>query len=81
MGLDCGTKSQELNRKAVRKAKMIHLEWSHGPFEMASFEAGTKALRDDVVAATKKGCICDISSKQKVCVFTGPLAKAAHAPP
>ena len=23
MGLDCGTKSQELNRKAVRKAKTI----------------------------------------------------------
>ena len=44
---------------------------------MASFEAVTKALRDDVVAATKKGCICNISSKQKVCVFTGPIARLA----
>lgn len=55
MGLDCGPESQSLNRKAVKKAKTIIWNGPMGVFEMASFEAGTKVLMDDVVAATKRG--------------------------
>eukprot|EP00434_Breviolum_minutum_P015918 symbB.v1.2.014029.t1/scaffold994.1/size146050/5 len=55
MGLDCGPESQSLNRKAVKKAKTIIWNGPMGVFEMASFEAGTKILMDDVVAATKRG--------------------------
>eukprot|EP00933_Yihiella_yeosuensis_P028589 TRINITY_DN22438_c0_g1_i1.p1 TRINITY_DN22438_c0_g1~~TRINITY_DN22438_c0_g1_i1.p1 ORF type:complete len:785 (-),score=226.03 TRINITY_DN22438_c0_g1_i1:153-2372(-) len=55
MGLDCGPESQALNKKAVKKAKTVIWNGPMGVFEMASFEAGTKALMDDVVAATKRG--------------------------
>mmetsp|Transcript_85559 Transcript_85559/g.205083 ORF Transcript_85559/g.205083 Transcript_85559/m.205083 type:complete len:688 (+) Transcript_85559:88-2151(+) len=55
MGLDCGPESQALNRKSVKKAKTIIWNGPMGVFEMASFEAGTKSLMDDVVAATKRG--------------------------
>merc|ERR1719487_2251237 len=55
MGLDCGPRSIELNRKAVQKAKTIIWNGPMGVFEMEKFEAGTRALMDDVVAATKTG--------------------------
>ncbi|CAK8992046.1 unnamed protein product [Durusdinium trenchii] len=55
MGLDCGPESQNLNRKAVKKAKTIIWNGPMGVFEMARFETGTKVLMDDVVAATKRG--------------------------
>jgi len=57
MALDCGTESQALNKKAVKKAKTIIWNGPMGVFEMASFETGTKALMDDVVAATKRGTV------------------------
>jgi len=55
MGLDCGSESQALNKKAVKKAKTIIWNGPMGVFEMERFEAGTKALMDEVVAATKRG--------------------------
>eukprot|EP00435_Cladocopium_sp_Y103_P056731 s144_g19.t1 len=39
----------------LRSAKTIIWNGPMGVFEMASFEAGTKVLMDDVVAATKRG--------------------------
>merc|ERR1719171_2476487 len=57
MGLDCGPKSQELNRAAVQSAKTILWNGPMGVFEMAKFEGGTKTLMGDVVAATQAGCI------------------------
>jgi len=57
MGLDCGPETQALNKKAVKKAKTIIWNGPMGVFEMESFEAGTKALMDDVVAATKRGTV------------------------
>merc|ERR1719245_531423 len=55
MALDCGPKSIEKNAEAVKSAKTILWNGPMGVFEMASFEAGTKKLMDDVVAVTAAG--------------------------
>merc|ERR1712157_201265 len=57
MGLDCGEESMKLNAAAVAKAKTVIWNGPMGVFEMASFEKGTKALMDAVVAATASGTI------------------------
>merc|ERR1712241_970657 len=57
MGLDCGEKSMEMNKKAVDASKTIIWNGPMGVFEMAKFEIGTKALMDAVVAATAAGTI------------------------
>jgi hypothetical protein len=57
MALDCGPESIKLNAEFVREARTIIWNGPMGVFEMASFEAGTKSLMDEVVAATAAGCI------------------------
>merc|ERR1719420_910528 len=57
MGLDCGPKSNELNKAAVDASKTIIWNGPMGVFEMAKFEPGTKSLMDAVVAATEGGTI------------------------
>merc|ERR1712061_369771 len=57
MGLDCGPKSVEMNKKAVEESKTIIWNGPMGVFEMKKFENGTKSLMDAVVAATKAGTI------------------------
>jgi len=57
MGLDCGPESIKKNAEAVAKAKTIIWNGPMGVFEMKSFEAGTKTLMDNVVAATSSGCV------------------------
>merc|ERR1712007_407005 len=57
MGLDCGPKSNEMNKKAVDESKTIIWNGPMGVFEMAKFETGTKALMDAVVAATSAGTV------------------------
>jgi len=57
MALDCGPKSIEKNKAVVDSAKTILWNGPMGVFEMAKFEAGTKRLMDDVVAATEKGAV------------------------
>eukprot|EP00746_Dinoflagellata_sp_MGD_P001189 gnl/MRDRNA2_/MRDRNA2_102205_c0_seq1.p1 gnl/MRDRNA2_/MRDRNA2_102205_c0~~gnl/MRDRNA2_/MRDRNA2_102205_c0_seq1.p1 ORF type:complete len:875 (+),score=218.90 gnl/MRDRNA2_/MRDRNA2_102205_c0_seq1:75-2699(+) len=57
MGLDCGPKTIDLNRDAVKAAKTIIWNGPMGVFEMGAFETGTKALMDDVVSATSSGCV------------------------
>jgi len=57
MALDCGPESIALNRAAVQASKTILWNGPMGVFEMAKFEAGTKALMDDVVAATSAGVV------------------------
>jgi len=57
MGLDCGPKSIERNAAAVASAKTILWNGPMGVFEMASFETGTKAMMDAVVAATGAGAV------------------------
>merc|ERR1712048_1226981 len=57
MGLDCGPKSNELNKAAVDASKTIIWNGPMGVFEMGKFEAGTKSLMDAVVGATEKGAV------------------------
>merc|ERR1712061_328239 len=57
MGLDCGPKSNELNKAAVDASKTIIWNGPMGVFEMAKFEAGTKSLMDAVIGATEKGAV------------------------
>merc|ERR1712039_40581 len=57
MGLDCGPKSNELNKIAVDASKTIVWNGPMGVFEMGKFEAGTKTLMDAVVAATEGGAV------------------------
>jgi glyceraldehyde-3-phosphate dehydrogenase type I len=57
MGLDCGPKSNALNKAAVDASKTIIWNGPMGVFEMASFEPGTKSLMDAVVAATENGAV------------------------
>merc|ERR1712113_1294998 len=57
MGLDCGPKSNAMNKAAVEASKTIIWNGPMGVFEMAKFETGTKSLMDAVVAATAAGTI------------------------
>merc|ERR1719181_2727831 len=57
MGLDCGPKSNELNKKAVDASKTIIWNGPMGVFEMKKFESGTKSLMTAVVEATEKGAV------------------------
>merc|ERR1719316_2057225 len=57
LGLDCGPKTNELNKAAVMASKTIISNTPMGPFQMGKFEAGTKSLMEAVVGATEKGAV------------------------
>mmetsp|Transcript_32113 Transcript_32113/g.51223 ORF Transcript_32113/g.51223 Transcript_32113/m.51223 type:complete len:475 (+) Transcript_32113:56-1480(+) len=57
LGLDCGPKSNDLNKAAVEASKTIVWNGPMGVFEMGKFETGTKSLMDAVVAATAGGAV------------------------
>jgi len=57
MGLDIGPKSRELFAAPVLRAKLIVWNGPPGVFEFPNFANGSKALMDNVVAATKKGAV------------------------
>lgn len=55
MGLDCGPETIALNAAAIKSSKTIIWNGPMGVFEMASFEAGTKKMMDEIVAVTEAG--------------------------
>ncbi|XP_036295729.1 phosphoglycerate kinase 1 isoform X2 [Pipistrellus kuhlii] len=57
MGLDCGPESSKKYAEAVNRAKQIVWNGPVGVFEWEAFARGTKALMDEVVKATSRGCI------------------------
>ncbi|XP_003505695.1 phosphoglycerate kinase 2 [Cricetulus griseus] len=57
MGLDCGPESIKNNAQIVAQAKLIIWNGPMGVFEWEAFAKGTKALMDEVVKATSKGCV------------------------
>uniref|UniRef100_A0A4X1VWX9 Phosphoglycerate kinase n=2 Tax=Sus scrofa TaxID=9823 RepID=A0A4X1VWX9_PIG len=57
MGLDCGPESSKKYSEAVARAKQIVWNGPVGVFEWEAFAQGTKALMDEVVKATSRGCI------------------------
>ena len=57
MGLDCGPESSKKYTEAVAWAKQIVWNGPVGVFEWEAFAQGSKALMDEVVKATSRGCI------------------------
>lgn len=57
MGLDVGQKTIELFREPIKRAKVIVWNGPAGVFEWEKFANGTKAIMDEVVAATQRGTI------------------------
>ncbi|RWS14042.1 Phosphoglycerate kinase 1-like protein [Dinothrombium tinctorium] len=55
LGLDCGPKSSEIFREAIKRAKTIVWNGPVGVFEWENFSKSTKAVMDEVVAATAAG--------------------------
>ncbi|WP_075350544.1 phosphoglycerate kinase [Algoriphagus marinus] len=55
MGLDIGPKTREVFAATILKSKTILWNGPMGVFEMESFDKGTKAIAEAVVAATKAG--------------------------
>ncbi|TCD02189.1 phosphoglycerate kinase [Pedobacter frigidisoli] len=53
MGLDIGPKSIALFQEVIKKSRTLLWNGPMGVFEMENFEAGTKAVAEAVVAATK----------------------------
>jgi len=53
MGLDIGPKTITLFNEVIKNSKTLLWNGPMGVFEMENFEAGTKAVADAVVAATK----------------------------
>merc|ERR1711982_108084 len=80
MGLDCGPESIKKNAAAVEASKTIIWNGPMGVFEMASFEAGTKSLMDNVVAATAAGAVTVIGGGDTAtaCKKYGTEEKVTH---
>merc|ERR1712188_356053 len=80
MGLDCGPKSIELNKKAVDASKTIIWNGPMGVFEMGKFEPGTKSLMDAVVEATAGGAVSVIGGGDTAtaCKKYGTVDKVTH---
>jgi phosphoglycerate kinase len=55
MGLDIGPQASQVFSEVVKKSKTILWNGPMGVFEMQKFEAGTKAIAEAVVEATKRG--------------------------
>jgi phosphoglycerate kinase len=55
MGLDCGSKSNEIFREVILRAKTIIWNGPAGVFEFDAFAAGTKAMAEAVAQATEAG--------------------------
>jgi phosphoglycerate kinase len=55
MGLDIGAKTEKIYADVIANSKTILWNGPMGVFEMSSFEHGTKAAAEAIVAATKKG--------------------------
>src|SRR5690606_7021848 len=55
MGMDIGPETRKLFAGIIRESKTVLWNGPMGVFEMSSFEAGTKAVAEAVVEATKNG--------------------------
>jgi phosphoglycerate kinase len=55
MGLDIGPLTEKIYANVISNSKTILWNGPMGVFEMSSFEHGTKAVAEAIVAATKKG--------------------------
>merc|ERR1740116_192953 len=79
MGLDCGPKSNALNKAAVDASKTIIWNGPMGVFEMAPFESGTKTLMDAVVAQTANGAVSVIGGGATMELLEGKVLPGVAA--
>ena len=79
MGLDCGPESSK-KYEAVIRVKQIVWNGPVGVFEWEAFAPGTKALMDDVVKATSRGCITIIDGGDTAtcCTKSNTEDKVSH---
>lgn len=66
MGLDIGEKSSEAFAIVIQESNTILWNGPMGVFEMSNFEAGTKAVANALVEATKKGAFTLIGGGDSV---------------
>lgn len=80
MGLDVGKKSQELFKPAILRAKLIVWNGPPGVFEFPNFATGTKSFMNDVVEATKNGCVSIIGGGDTAscCAKWGTESQVSH---
>jgi len=80
LGLDCGPKTNELNKKAVMESKTIIWNGPMGVFEMKKFAPGTKTLMDAVVESTSKGAVSVIGGGDTAtaCKKYDTVSKVTH---
>ncbi|XP_055471203.1 phosphoglycerate kinase 2 [Psammomys obesus] len=80
MGLDCGPETIKNNAQIVAQAKLIIWNGPMGVFEWEAFAKGTKALMDEVVKATSKGCVTIIGGGDTAtcCAKWGTEDKVSH---
>jgi len=80
MGLDCGPKSIELYKDAIKDAKTILWNGPPGVFEFEAFSKGTKATLDAAVDAAQSGKIVIIGGGDTATVAAkyGVESKLSH---
>ena len=66
MGLDIGPESMKTLSKVVENSKTVLWNGPMGVFEMSNFAAGTKAIAEALVVATKKGAFTLIGGGDSV---------------
>jgi phosphoglycerate kinase len=66
MGLDIGPATEKIYAEVIANSKTILWNGPMGVFEMSSFEHGTKAAAEAIVAATKKGAFSLIGGGDSV---------------
>lgn len=80
VGMDIGPKSIELFRSEIIKAKTVVWNGPMGVFEMENFEAGTKAIADAMVEATKRGALTIVGGGDSAAAIAkfGLESKVSH---
>jgi phosphoglycerate kinase len=80
MGLDIGPKTIKQYVKTVKAAKTVVWNGPMGVFEMPPFDAGTRAIADALVAATKKGATTIVGGGDSAAAIEqfGLAAKVSH---
>jgi len=80
LGLDVGPKTSEVFAAVVSRAKIIVWNGPTGVFEFANFAKGTRSLMDNVVAATKSGCVSIIGGGDTAscCAKWGTESQVSH---
>ena len=78
LGLDAYTKSIDINRAAVKRAKLIVWNGPQGCFEMDKFKGSSFALLKDVIEQTKNGATSIVGGGDTVNLVNSQKGAAAQ---